>query len=225
MELFEDFNIALNLNDVLCGQGADPEIVRTNKPALLKAASSALREGLPLLHPVAIISTTSVIEHHHASILLESDHKLTGGLVSRHLSGAVQVAAVVCTIGGELEKTLEPKLTTDPAFALALDGLGNAAVEKVAQQVCKRVGEQAAARGLTASAPLSPGEPEWPVEVGQPQIFAHLDLPRARITLTSGGMMIPKKSISFVIGIGTEMTQTDPCQRCNLRERCRYRHA
>jgi cobalamin-dependent methionine synthase I len=113
----------------------------------------------------------------------------------------------------------------NPLLALALDGLGNAAVEKVAQQVCARLAEQAQAKGLQASTPLSPGEPDWPVEVGQPQIFALLDPSQAGVTLTSGGMMIPQKSISFVLGVGPEMAQTDACDVCSLKETCRYRHA
>lgn len=225
MELLQDFDITLIANDVLRGEGADPEVVHAKKPALLKAASAALRVGFKKLRPAAILHTARVVEHRHERILLEGDSKLTGALVSRHLSGAVQIAAVVCTIGLELETEIEHLFTTDPVLALALDGLGNAAVEKIAQQICERVGEQAQVKGLTTSAPLSPGEPEWPVEVGQPQIFALLDSSQAGITLTSGGMMIPKKSISFVVGIGPEMAQTDLCELCSLRERCRYRHA
>jgi hypothetical protein len=225
MELLEDFDFTLSTDDVLRGEGSDPEIVLAKRPALLNAASSALRDGFTKLHPAAIIHTARVVEYRHEQILLEGDIKLTGALVSRHLSGAVEISAVVCTIGLELETEIECLFASDPVSALALDGLGNAAVEKIAQQVCGRIGEQAQARGLTTSAPLSPGEPEWPVEVGQPQIFNLLDPSRAGITLTSGGMMIPKKSISFVVGIGPEMVRTDPCGLCSLQERCRYRHA
>jgi len=98
-------------------------------------------------------------------------------------------------------------------------------MEILGQQVCGRIGVQAQSFGLTTSSPLSPGEPEWPVDIGQSQIFTLLDPSQAGITLTSGGMMIPRKSISFVVGIGPEMTTTDLCDLCSLRERCRYRHA
>jgi hypothetical protein len=197
------------VDDVLRGEGADPDIMRTKKPSILKAASSALREGIINLHPVALIETNRIVEHRHERIVLQGGNELYSPLVARHLAGADQVVAVICTIGPQL----------------ALDGLGNSAVEAVGQQVCMRIGEQAQIIHMTASTPLSPGETEWPVEVGQPQILTLLDPARAGIALTSGGMMIPKKSISFVVGIGPEMTQTDPCDLCSLRERCRYRHA
>ena len=48
---------------------------------------------------------------------------------------------------------------------------------------------------------------------------------RAGIRLTQAGMMIPLKSISFVVGVGKDMAQTDTCAVCTLKETCRYRHA
>ncbi len=134
------------------------------------------------------------------------------------------MALVLTTVGAELEQHSSARMSENPLLGLALDGLGNAAVEILGQQVCSRISERAGVAGLTASTPLSPGEPEWPVEIGQPQIFAQLDPSQIGIQLTSGGMMIPKKSISFVVGIGPEMDQTELCDLCSLRERCRYRH-
>jgi hypothetical protein len=113
----------------------------------------------------------------------------------------------------------------DPLYALALDGLGNAAVESLAQQVCGQIAEQVKDEGLQASTPLSPGTPEWPVEVGQPQIFALLDPSKAGVKLSSGGMMIPKKSVSFVVGLGQEMSQNSMCTVCSLQNTCRYQNA
>ena len=194
MELWTDFAFTLSLDDILRGEGADPETVRTKRPALVKAASAARDQGFTKIKPIAVVQEVKVIEHRHERIMLEGGKTLTGPLVAHHLAGAERVAAVVCTLGPALEEyaaSLE-----DLVLALALDGLGNTAVEAVAQQVCGRLAERAQAQGLETSTPLSPGEPEWPVETGQPQIFALAKPSRAGIRLTEGGMMIPKKSIS-----------------------------
>ena len=222
MEILENFNLSLSADDILRGEGADPEIVHTRKPALLKAACSAMSNGFNKLHPVAVIQTIKVAEHRHEQVLLTDNKKVTGPLVAHHLAGAESVTAVVCTIGSELEKYASS--LDDTILTLALDGLGNAAVEAVAQQVCTRIREQAQWCGLTTSAPLSPGEPDWPVEVGQPQVFSLVDPSQAGITLTTGGMMVPKKSLSFVVGLGPEMAQTKLCVLCSLSEKCSYRH-
>ena len=224
MELLEDFDLTLSADDVLRGEGADPKVVHAKKPALLKAASAALADGFSKLHTTALIETIRVVEHQHERILLEGGNSLVSPLVARHLAGAEQVVLVVCTIGMELEELASTWMEKSPLLGVALDGLGNAAIELLGQQVCGLIGDRAQDADLTSSTPLSPGEPEWPVEVGQPQIFSLLNPSRAGISLTSGGMMVPKKSISFVVGIGPEMEQNDLCELCSLRERCRYRH-
>ena len=133
--------------------------------------------------------------------------------------------AAVCSIGPELELASARLFNEDPLFAMALDGLGNALVDDLARQVCGKIATEVESEGLNASAPLSPGVPEWPVEIGQPQIFALLDPSKAGITLTTGGMMRPKKSMSLIVGIGQEMAQTSMCSVCSLKETCRYGNA
>ena len=224
MEYLDEFHLSLTVDDVLRGQGGDPQVIRHRKPVLTQAAERAHRDGMSLLHPVALTQKVIVHSHRHERILLEGGSPLTGPLVTAHLAGAEYVVAVVCTIGSELEKTVFHLLNDDPMYALAMDGLGNAAVELLAQQVCAYIAEQVQ-EGMQLSTPISPGNPEWPVDVGQPQIFSLVDPTRAGITLTSGGMMLPKKSMSFIVGLGLEMSQANLCEVCSLKETCRYQHA
>jgi hypothetical protein len=224
MTTLTDWKFTLSAEDVLRGQGVYPEVVRTGKPLLMKTAERARSEGLALLHPVALTREIAVQAHRHERMLLAGGATLTGPLVTRHLAGAQRVVAAVCTIGAELEESVTRLLNEDPLYALALDGLGNAAVESLAQQVCTRINHKIQAEGLQSSTPLSPGSPEWPVEIGQPQIFSLLDLSLSGIRLTSSGMMLPKKSISFIVGLGLEMSQTNLCEVCSLQETCRYQH-
>ena len=221
MEIWTEFDLTLDVDDILRGEGMDPNIVHVRRPALVKSAEEALKVGLAKLHPAAAVCEVNVLEHRHERIRLESGTLLTGPLAARHLAGADRVAAVVCTIGAELESFAAAQ--KDMVLGLALDGLGNAAVTLVGQQVCERIGDRVQAQGLTMSTPLSPGVPEWSVEVGQPEIFALADPAAAGVRLTDGGMMIPKKSISFVVGIGKNVSQEKPCEVCNLKETCRYR--
>jgi cobalamin-dependent methionine synthase I len=181
--------------------------------------------GLPKLHLLAIHHEAKVKEYHHNRILLDESTALTGALVVRFLAGAERVSVAVCTIGTELEEMSSSYMKDNPLLALALDGLGNAAVEALGQQVCRRIGQRAEEDGLETSGSLSPGEPDWPVDIGQPQIFSLLDTSRAGVRLTEGGMMIPKKTISFAVGIGAHMEQTSPCDSCSMNKKCRYRNA
>jgi hypothetical protein len=225
MKPITGFHLSLNLDDVLRGQGGDPPLIRQRKPVLVLAAEHAIEKGLPLLHPAALTREIVVLAHRHERILLEGGSMLTGPTVADHLSGSQRVIAVICTIGAKLEEAVSHLLGEDPLLALALDGLGNAAVENLSQQICAKIAKQVLTEGLQASTPLSPGSLEWPMEVGQPEIFTLLDPSMAGIRLTSGGMMLPKKSMSFIVGIGPEMTQTGMCEVCTLKETCRYGHA
>jgi len=224
MTILRAWPIDLSTDEIIRGQGMDSQIVHAEKPLLLAAAERAKIEGISLLHPLAIIQEIGIREHRHNRIVLEDDFELTGALVTSHLGNAQKIYASICTIGKELETVVSDLLEKDPLYALAMDGLGNATVESLSQQICAHIGEQILAGAMTASAPLTPGNPGWPVEIGQSEIFALLDPSRCGITLTTGGMMVPKKSMSFVVGIGPEMPTTDMCVICNLKNTCRFQH-
>jgi hypothetical protein len=223
METWTDFPFSIQIDDILRGQGMDPNSPRARRPAFLQIAEVALGLGFPLLHPSASVCEALVREVRHERLLLENDATLTGPLVSRYLAGAERIAAVVCTIGPGLEKLASEQ--EDVLLGLAMDGLGNAAIEAVGQQVCARLAQHAQAQGLETSAPLGPGEPDWSVGVGQPQLFGLFDPAPPGVRLAESGMMHPRKSVSFVVGIGQHMEQVDLCELCSLKERCHYRHA
>ena len=225
MTLIAKWNLTLNVDDILRGQGADPQLVRSGKPRLMAMAERVLSEEVGLIHPLALLREVLVKEHRHERIPLEGGAMVSGPLVTRHLAGAQRLVAAVCTIGPDLEETVHKVMAEDPLLAMGLDGLGNAAVENLAQQVCGYITENAQADGLQTSTPLSPGNIDWPVEIGQPQIFSLLDQSEVGVKLTSGGMMIPKKSVSFIVGLGQKMSQDDLCDVCTLKSTCRYRRA
>jgi hypothetical protein len=61
---------------------------------------------------------------------------------------------------------------------------------------------------------------------GQWQLFQLVPAEKIGVSLTSSGVMVPRKSISLVIGIGTQMkswTQKEVCDRCTLKKTCVYR--
>ena len=111
----------------------------------------------------------------------------------------------------------------DPPFALALDGVGSAAVEALAGSACRGFEQEAVARGWRPSLPLSPGMVGWTVREGQAQIFALVDAAEAGVRRTEGGMMVPRKSLSLVLGLGPRLEAVgSACAYCTLHETCRY---
>ncbi|MCJ7708062.1 MAG: hypothetical protein MUO38_10635 [Anaerolineales bacterium] len=222
MPLLRDWDLPLDVDQVLRAQGADPAVLRARRPALVDAAEQALQEGLAYLAPVAAYRELAVESLRHERLFLTGG-VLTGPLVAQHLRSAQQVVVLACTIGDALERVISEAMSEDPVRGLALDGLGSAAAEGLAAAAAAHFEDQARARGLHTTIPLSPGMVGWPVEEGQAEIFSLVDGGEAGISLTSGGMMVPRKSISLVLGVGKDVAaEGRSCDFCNLRETCRY---
>ena len=220
--VLRDWPLNLDVDMILRGQGADPATVRARRPKLLAIAERALAEGLPLIEPVVALRRMRVTGLRHQRIDTEGG-ALTGPLIAEHRAPAAELAVLVCTIGRQLEWLSSELLPEDASLGLALDGLGTMAAEALGTAACKRLEDEATAAGLHCSIPLSPGMVGWPLDQGQSEIFALVDAAAAGVTLTSGYAMLPRKSLSMVVGIGPQpFSAARTCDYCQMRETCRY---
>ena len=223
MQTLRDWDLMLDVDQVLIGQGADPKAVHERSPHLVEIAQRALVEGQSLLEPLVIYRRLAVQGLKHERLELDGGTTLIGRLIAQHLALAEQVVVILCTIGDGLENRISEVMTTDPPYGLALDGFGSAAVEALAADACNYFGEQTAAKGMERTIPFSPGMVGWSVEEGQKQIFDIFSDHEIDIKLTSSGMMVPRKSISMVLGLGADLANTGrACDFCNMRETCCY---
>ncbi|MGD2039397.1 MAG: hypothetical protein PVH11_01135 [Anaerolineae bacterium] len=218
------FDLRLTIDDVLRAQGGDPVAIRARRPAFADLAERALDEGLPLLQPRLTQRRLAVQHLLHECLALAGGAVLSGPLVTQHLASASEVVVMLCTIGLDLETRADEVMAEDMLYGLALDGVGSAAVEALAVAACHYVEQQAADQGWRASVPINPGMVGWPVGEGQQQIFNILAAAAKEITLTATGMMIPRKSLSMVLGLGTNVSDGgSSCDYCSMGDRCRYR--
>ena len=231
MPVLTNWNLSLDADQVLRAIGADPQVIRHRRPALLETAEWALKEGMPLLDAKVLHRQAAVKGFRHERLELDLPHGvdgqpvLKGPLIAQHLGPAEQVILLVCTIGAELENIVSDLMQTDPLLGWTMDGLGSAAVEALSLEACNHFEAQAALNGLHTSLPLSPGMIGWPLEQGQPQIFNLVDGSEARISLTSSGQMIPRKTLSMAIGVGAKIGRSGrTCDFCSLNETCQYQN-
>jgi hypothetical protein len=223
MEIIHDWDLQLDVDQVLLGQGAAPATIRARNPALVRAAEWALVEGLPLIQPVVQVHELAVEKVTHEKLKLDGGGVLSGSLVIQHLAGAQRIVVMLCTIGPQLEEVVSELIHSDAVLGLALDGVGTAAVETLATQASSLYEERARVLGWQTSIPLSPGMVGWEVDPGQRQVFALLDAPKVGVRLTSSYMMSPNKSLTLVLGMGENIaTQGRTCDYCSLKETCRY---
>jgi hypothetical protein len=219
----ENLELQIDGDAVLRGQGADPALLRARRPALANLAEQAIQEGLPLVEPRVVYKTFAVQEVLHEQLTFTGGERLSGKLITAHLAQAHQVHVLLCSIGSSLERYADETWSLSSVYSLALDGVGSAAVEALANAACRRLEDQALEQGWKSSIPLSPGMVDWPVEQAQPQIFRLLEGETMDVSLTSSYIMVPRKSLTMVVGIGPEMSMAGrTCDYCNLRDVCRY---
>jgi len=223
--VIRDWQLNIDADMVLRGQGADPAVIRARKPRLVDIAERAVQEGATLIAPAAVYRFAPIETLQHERLILTDGVPLTGSLIAQHLAPARYIAMIVCTAGAAIDERIAALMPRDPAYALALDGLGTAAVEALGAELCVRMEQDAARMGHCTSVPIGPGMVGWPVEVGQPQIFSNLDTAVIGVTLTESAQMIPRKSTSLVLGFApTPFEAGTPCDFCALRNTCRYQH-
>jgi hypothetical protein len=224
MPILTDWDLTIDADKVLWGLGADPAAVRARRPKLVALAESVMETSRDLLAPAVLYRRFPVSELRHERLLLAGGGYLAGPLIAGQLAKASEVVVAVCTVGNSLSRQASEKYQADPVRSLALDGLASAAAETLAEAACRRFETMALAENLKASAPLNPGMIGWPLEEGQQQIFAVLDTREIGVTLGSGGIMSPLKSLSLVMGLGREMDPVgQSCDYCSMRNTCRYR--
>ena len=223
MELQQNLDLTFDVDAVLRGQGADAAILRARRPALVKVAEEAMQESYSLLLPKVVYQEFAVEGVQHERLLLQGGRRIDSKLLTQQLGAASRVIVILATIGEKLEGQVSKIWDSNMVYALALDGAGSASVEALANAACQYFEELAAEEGLQASIPFSPGMVDWPVSEGQPQIFRLLGDAGSLVHLTPSYIMIPRKSLTMVMGIGAEVKSSGKtCDFCSMRGTCRY---
>ncbi len=141
---------------------------------------------------------------------------------------AARVGVGVVTIGRRLEDEVARCAAGGALLdALVLDAIGSAAAEAAADALNLELCGVARSLGLEAAERVSPGYGAWDT-AAQPLLLALLPVAEIGVALTSGAMMVPRKSVSFAVSFeapGTRPPDAGPgCARCGL-ARCRHRIA
>lgn len=143
--------------------------------------------------------------------------------IIKYLSQAIQIAVISLTIGSKLEEQVSTYFSNgEYTSGLLLDAAGTAAVEVAADQVCDFIKNQAARHGYLTLPRFSPGYGEWDITV-QPLILDLSNGDVINLTVTDSCMLLPRKSITAVIGITANehsptvgyMYQDRTCPQCS----------
>jgi len=224
MPVVSDVSLTLSTAEVMRRVGVKEGSMLRQK---LEALKEKLLDRNDLLEPAIAYETYPIIEINEHQTRLQGGAVLEGSLIPSVFSKAGELAIVICTVGLKLEQEVSACLERNERLeGLLLDGIGTSAMDSLAQKACRLMSRMARKQGRQASSALSPGMPGFPMSE-QWHLFELVPAGEIGVNLTSSGMMVPRKSISMVIGIGAEMntwTQAEVCARCTLNKTCAYKH-
>jgi hypothetical protein len=219
-KIVDEFDIKLTTEDILKGQGIDPGRASER---LHKLSESIIEEAHSLIKPVAIYTLRNVNAFENKKIVFDGG-TFEGSLVARSTAGADEIYIAVCTIGMELEERVEKLMDENPVMGVTLDGAGVAAVGKVSQTVEDLICSEAYKLDLSLGMRAEPGQEGWPIEQ-QRQVFSILPTDKIGVHLTKNCLMMPRKTLSFVIPRGKNLDNSiAPCDICSKRDRCGWRN-
>ena len=226
MPVMRDISLSLKTANVLRRQGLGGGAkVRPEIKILIRELLATVKKA-HLLEPTIAYEIYTITELSQRQSSLEGKPEFRDSLLHSVLPQAKELAIAVCTIGPRLEKQVtEYASQGEPLRGTLLDGIGSAAVDLLTEELCKLIAEEALSRGYEASSPINPGMPGLPI-TEQWQLLKMVPAREIGVSLTSVGIMVPRKSVSMVIGIGPQMakwTRAEVCARCHLKKTCPYR--
>jgi cobalamin-dependent methionine synthase I len=138
-----------------------------------------------------------------------------------------KLAVFILTIGSYLEEMVEYLIENGLVVqGTVLDAIGSSAAEQMAGLIEERIKNVAEMKGQCISRRFSPGYCDWDVSQ-QEMIFKILNDDTAGVMITDEYLMLPRKSVSGIIGIGDLDSGADeynPCRTC-VKEDCPGRRA
>ncbi len=149
-------------------------------------------------------------------------HKL-----AKAFSSCKRAVVYVGTIGSKIEKEVR-KLTERNRLSEAyiVESLGSVAIENMIEQFHSQYGSYLKLIRKGTTLPFSPGYCDWNV-MEQKKLFSSMDSGEIGVSLNTGGLMAPRKSISGVFGVTDRPGPTvayNPCDHCANKD-CSYRRA
>lgn len=141
-----------------------------------------------------------------------------GSVITKYLHNATHFATFVVTAGEEFDSYLEQlRADGDIVSEFLAYSIGTEIAEATVRFVTARITEEADKSGLKITHSYSPGHCSWHVHEQQ-HLFSLLPEKPCGVELNASSLMLPVKSVSGIIGLGTEVTSTPHgCDICGLK--------
>lgn len=218
MNILEDINPEITKEQVcrLLGYGKGKRLSRQISSRINKY----IERAYSLIKPQITYKEKKIKKIEKGSVMLEENLVLNSSRLSKSLKKCDRATVFLATIGKEIDykinTLMKQKSITD---AYIFDAIGSIAVEETVDVFQKRFDVITRTRKESTTLRFSPGYCDWPVQE-QKKIFQIIDNTLIDVQLSSSCLMIPRKSISGIFGIGNleeiGKVTTNPCNLCRL---------
>lgn len=150
---------------------------------------------------------------------------LLGKSISRHLKECKKCILFAATLGPQIEKLMMQTMAKSPAKAVIMDACATAAIENICDVLENKIRYMYKLKGDDITSRFSPGYDDFPLQT-QPLILSVLDTQkRIGLTVTHDNILIPRKSVTAVMGIIEKGTyvRRQLCTGCDKYDTCTFR--
>lgn len=213
----------VTVDDVFEVEGADYS-KRSPRSSLVEFHRQILDEAPQWIKPKAIwreVDITGVEEH---KLLLEEGKVLTSPVLTKVAGTAEKLVIFSVTIGEGIEERLTHYRNEGKVFdSFALDATGTAYLTKIIYTVQRHLEQIYHTMDIKTTFPLGPGHSYWKDLADLQVLFHFLQPERINLKLNSSNLIIPRKSVALVIGVGPNIPDTEGkthCHFCHLQTTC-----
>ena len=215
----------------LCPKKIESAIFQGNTPRVdwSEKVQTAIEQISPILHPSAVYDLFEVnkVENEFLSLSrpdLKHIEIIYIGPNVVLLNRAQLIVISVVTLGENLDARIASMNDAGQiSEGYLFDRVGVYALLQASRAVYHQVERLAETRGFGVGSVMSPGAiVGWPIEE-QGRLCSLLPVNRIGVRLNSSGMLIPLKSVLFLVGIGTLYSSKKvevPCQVCTNEGAC-----
>lgn len=216
----------VRVEELFKAEGALPA-ERLPSPSVVAVHTRALEEAYSLARPVVAWREIGIMGCEGHQLRLEEGITLTSRLLARVAGRGEKLLCFVLTLGGAIDRRVEAYVKEDKfAHAYALNAAGSALVAKSAALAVAKLTRELYP-GQRTTFPIGPGHSYWKDLEDLRTIHRLVEAERIGISLTTANLMLPKKSVAMVIGVGNNLPDTKGkvhCDFCTSRKTCHVRY-
>lgn len=146
--------------------------------------------------------------------------------ISNHLAKSDKCALMSATLGLQVDMKIAYYSKTDVTRSLILDACASTAIEALCDEVETKIKKEACDHGYNITTRFSPGYGDLPITLQKSFTQVLRTYPRMGLTVTENSIMLPRKSVTAIIGWQKEeVTMKEiKCKSCN-KANCTFRRA